>query len=51
MTTEADDGAPLNISRRNLFKQAGAVSAVVAISGASAVQDIDAVAQPLCIMR
>jgi gluconate 2-dehydrogenase gamma chain len=46
MTTEANDGAPLNISRRNLFKQAGAVSAVVAISGASAVQDIDAVAQP-----
>ena len=46
MTSEADDGAPSNMSRRNLFRQAGAVSAAVAISGASAVPDIDAVAQP-----
>jgi gluconate 2-dehydrogenase gamma chain len=46
MTSEANDDAPPNMSRRNLFKQAGVVTAAVAISGASGVQGMDAVAQP-----
>jgi gluconate 2-dehydrogenase gamma chain len=46
MTSEADDGAPLKMSRRNLFRHAGAASAAVAISGASAVPGGSAVAQP-----
>jgi Gluconate 2-dehydrogenase subunit 3 len=44
MTSKADDGASPNMSRRNLFKHAGAASAAVAISVASAVPG--AVAQP-----